>query len=130
MKLLFKSEFYKIKKACIKIRKELGNGFLEKIYENALTIELEKAGFHVQQQNEILVRYDNKIIGTFYPDIIVDNKIIIEMKCVSNISDFHKAQVLNYLKITGYELGLIINFPNNKKGFNIDRIPNFIEVNK
>ncbi|MEA1973437.1 MAG: GxxExxY protein, partial [Candidatus Cloacimonadota bacterium] len=61
------------------------------------------------------------------PDIIVDDKIIIELKCVSEISKIHKAQVINYLKITDFKLGIIINFPNDDLGFTIERIPNFIK---
>ena len=124
--LVFKEEFYKIKQACIKIRKSLGNGFLEKVYENALKIELEQLDFLVQTQVKLDVKYNGKIIGEYFADIIVDNKIIIELKCVTKLTDIHKAQILNYLKATHYKLGILINFPNNKLGFEIERIPNFI----
>ncbi len=125
MDLIYKEEFYKIKKACIIVRRKLGNGFLEKVYENALSIELKKLGFIIELQKELLVYYDDKIIGKYYADIVVDNKIIIELKTVSRILPIHKSQLLNYLVATGFELGVLINFPNDSNGFEIERIPNF-----
>lgn len=126
MYLIYKNEYYKIKEACIKVRSALGNGFLEKIYENALKIELNKMNFIVESQKQIKVKYCGIIIGNYYADLFVDYKIIIEIKCVNTLLNFHKAQLLNYLKATGLKLGLIINFPNNRRGFEIERIPNFI----
>ena len=128
--LIFKEEFFRIKKACIEVRKTLGNGFLEKVYENALLIELELLGFIVKTQTKLNVLYKNKVIGDYIADIIVDDKIIIELKCVSKITNVHKAQLLNYLKATVFKLGILINFPNDKLGFEIERIPNFITTNK
>ncbi len=128
--LIFKEKFYKIKKACIEVRKNLGNGFLEKVYENALRIELELLGFIVKTQTKLNVFYKGKIIGEYCADIIVDEKIIIELKCVSKITEVHKAQLLNYLKTTNYALGILINFPNDRLGFDIIRIPNFITSKK
>ncbi|MEA2096463.1 MAG: GxxExxY protein [Candidatus Cloacimonadota bacterium] len=130
IEIFFKEEFFKIKKACIEVRKNLGNGFLEKVYENALRIELELLGFIVKTQTKLNVIYKEKIIGEYCTDIIVDEKIIIELKCVSRITDVHKAQLLNYLKATDLKLGILINFPNDKLGFDIIRIPNFIKANK
>ena len=127
MDLIYKEEFYKVKQACIKVRKTLGNGFLEKVYENALVIELRKSGFNVEAQKELLVKYDNKIVGQYFADIVIDNKIIIELKTVSKLTEINKLQILNYLKATGYELGILINFPNEAKGFEIMRVPNFID---
>ncbi len=128
--LIFKEEFFKIKQACIEVRKNLGNGFLEKVYENALRIELELLGFIVKAQTKLNVIYKEKIIGEYCADIIADNKIIIELKCVSKITDVHKAQLLNYLKATDFKLGILINFPNDKLCFDIIRIPNFIIANE
>lgn len=125
--LLYKEEFYKIKKACIEVRKSLGNGFLEKVYENALKKELEIQGLKLEQQKELLVHYKDFVVGQYFADLVVNDKIIIELKCVSEILPIHKAQLLNYLKATRYKLGIIINFPNDKKGFEIIRVPNFIE---
>jgi len=127
MELIYKEEFYLIKQACITVRKKLGNGFLEKVYENALLIELKRLGLSAVPQKELLVQYRNQTIGQYFADIVVNDKIIIELKTVKNIENIHKMQVLNYLKATGHELGLLINFPNDSAGFDIVRIPNFIE---
>jgi len=127
MDLIFKDEFYKIKQACIEVRKRLGNGFLEKVYEKALVIELQRLGLTIETQKKILVYYRENIIGEYFADIVVDNKIIIELKCVEKLNEFHKAQLLNYLKATKIELGVLINFPNSRKGFEIERVPNLIE---
>ena len=127
MNLIYQDEFYRIKQACIKVRTILGNGFLEKVYENSLKHELIKDGFAIEQQKKLIVTYKGIIVGDYYADLVVDNKIIIEMKTAMKISDIHKLQILNYLKATGYKLGILINFPNNSKGFEIERIPNFLE---
>lgn len=120
MDIIYKDKYYLIKQACIEVRKVLGNGFLEKIYESALALELEKSGFLVETQKQLSVNYKGHVIGDYIADIVVDEKIIIELKAVNEIIDFHKAQLLNYLTITGYKLGLLINFPNNKAGFTIE----------
>ena len=127
MDLIFKEEFYLIKQACITVRKALGNGFLEKVYENALLIELKRLGLAVVSQKELLVKYRGQDVGQYFADIVVNDKIIIELKTVNKIVSIHRMQVLNYLKATGYELGILINFPNDSAGFDIERIPNFIE---
>jgi GxxExxY protein len=127
MELIFKEEFYLIKQACITVRKILGNGFLEKVYENALLIELKRLGLSVVSQKELLVKYRGQTIGQYFADIVINDKIIIELKTAKKIENIHKMQVLNYLKATGYELGVLINFPNDSAGFDIERIPNFIE---
>ncbi|MCD4817624.1 MAG: GxxExxY protein [Candidatus Cloacimonetes bacterium] len=119
MDLIFKEEFFKIKKACIEVRKRLGNGFLEKVYEKALSIELKRLGFNVESQKKIKILYRDQIIGEYFTDLIVDNKIIIELKCTEKLNKFHKAQLLNYLKATKIELGILINFSNNRIGFEI-----------
>ena len=125
--LIYKDDFYKIKAACIEVRKVLGNGFLEKVYENALKYELEQNGFNVENQKEIKVFYKNINVGKYFPDLVIDEKIIIELKCAKEISSIHKAQLFNYLKATGFRLGIIINYPNDKPGVEIERIPNFID---
>ena len=125
MNLIYKEEFFRIKKACIEVRKILGNGFLEKIYENALKRVLEGDGFNVEQQKEINVYFKGVIIGKYYADLELDGKIIIELKTVSKILSIHRSQLLNYLVATKYKLGIIINFPNDRNGFEIERIPNF-----
>ena len=127
MKLIYKEEFYLIKQACITVRETLGNGFLEKVYEKALLIELKQLGLNVVSQKELLVWYRNQNVGQYFADIVVNDKIIIELKTVKQITKVHKVQVLNYLKGSGIELGVLINFPNDSLGFEIERIPNFIE---
>ena len=127
MDLIFKEEFYLIKQACITVRKILGNGFLEKVYENALLIELKRLGLSVVSQKELLVKYRGQTIGQYFADIVINDKIIIELKTAKKIENIHKMQVLNYLKATEFELGILINFPNDSTGFEIERIPNFIE---
>lgn len=127
--LVYMEESFKIKQACIEVRKRIGNGFLEKVYEHALIIELELLNFNVESQKTIKVKYRDQIIGDYKADLIVDNKIIIELKCAERISNLHKAQLLNYLRVTGYKLGILINFPNNRKGFDYERVPNLIEQN-
>ena len=126
MELILKGKFYKIKQACIEVRKRLGNGFLEKVYERALVVELQRLGFDVETQKKIEVFYRESIIGEYFADIVVDNLIIIELKCVDKLNEFHKAQLLNYLKATKFELGILINFPNKRIGFEIKRVPNLI----
>ncbi len=124
--LIFKEEFFKIKEACIQVRKELGNGFLEKVYENSLKLELEAKDFIVESQKKLVVKYKNKTVGVYIADLVLDSKIIIEVKTADSITNIHRAQLLNYLKATGFKLGIIINFPPDRTGFDIERIPNYI----
>ncbi len=124
--LIFKDEFYKIKEACIEVRKELGNGFLEKVYENSLKIELESKGFTVESQKKLIVRFKGDIVGEYLADLVIDDKIIIELKTCAKLTNIHKAQLLNYLKATGYRLGILVNFPPSEMGFEIERMPNFL----
>ena len=92
----------------------LGCGFLERVYENALVIELRKSGLGIIQQQRMDVLYDNIVVGEYCADIIVDGQLIVEIKALSTLTDSHKAQILNYLKATGLKLGLLINFGNPK----------------
>ena len=124
MSIIFHKECYKIKKACIQVRKELGNGFLEKVYEEALEIELQQLGFLIETQKKIDVFYKGNVVGKYCADIVVNGKIIIELKCASKIVSAHRAQMLNYLRATGMKLGLLINFPNDSRGFTLERVPN------
>lgn len=124
--LIYKEEFFKIKEACIEVRKELGNGFLEKVYENSLKLELEAKGFATESQKKLVVKYKNNSVGEYIADLVLDEKIIIELKTTNSLTDIHKAQILNYLKATGYKLGILINFPPDSTGFDIERIPNFM----
>jgi len=93
-----------------KVHNTLGFGFLEKIYENALVIELNKNGLIVKQQSEINVYYENQLVGEYYADIVVNDEIIVELKSVQNLAKEHEVQLVNYLQATGKEVGLLINF--------------------
>ncbi len=126
MELLYKQEFYDIKSACIELKNELGLGFLEKVYENALKIELEERGFVVEQQYPIQVTYKNKVVGEYFADLYVVDKVIIEIKTVNEIANIHKAQLLNYLKATGVKLGVLVNFSRERNTADIERVPNMI----
>jgi GxxExxY protein len=88
----------------------LGSGFLEKIYENALTLELRKNGLKVKQQHGIQVRYDGVVVGEFAADLLVEDKVIIELKTTKALDDIHMAQCLNYLKATDLTVCLLVNF--------------------
>lgn len=96
--------------AFYKVYNQLGYGFLEKVYENALIFELERRGVHVQQQVPINVQYEGQTVGEYFADILVEGKVIIELKAAERISEAHNAQLINYLKATGIEVGLILNF--------------------
>jgi GxxExxY protein len=93
-----------------KVYNTLGSGFLEKVYENALLLELTEAGFKVEKQVPIEVYYKNKIIGNYYSDLIIDDTIILEIKAVDHLCDIHEAQLTHYLKATNLEVGLLLNF--------------------
>ena len=94
----------------IEVHKRLGPGFLESIYENALIIELQRQKLHVEQQREVIIKYDSVEVGRHRLDLIVDNTIVVELKAVKNIEDIHFAIVKSYLKALGKEHGLLINF--------------------
>lgn len=88
----------------------LGNGFLEKVYENALVVELAERSIPLQQQVAIQVLYKQVSVGQYVCDLLVDNKVIVEVKAVRTLLPEHEAQILNYLKATGIEVGLLLNF--------------------
>jgi len=88
----------------------LGSGFLEKVYENAMAHELRKAGLAVQQQAGIAVNYDGVIVGDYVADLLVGNEVLVELKAVKGIDNVHFAQCMNYLKATGLQVCLLINF--------------------
>jgi GxxExxY protein len=88
----------------------LGSGFLEKVYENAMRIDLERAGFAVQQQHPIPVIWRGQVVGDYYADLLIDGCVIVELKAVKTLDEIHMAQCLNYLKATGIKVCLLINF--------------------
>ena len=88
----------------------LGHGFLEKVYQNALYTELKNNGFEVESQKQIKVYYKNVEVGEYYADLIVNDKVILELKATETITEAHEFQLLNYLKSTNIEVGLLLNF--------------------
>ena len=108
--LLHEDKTEKIIQAFYKVYNELGYGFRENVYGNALAIELQELGFQVSQQHEIRVYYHGREIGEYYADLVVDNLIILEIKAARNLVEDHEAQSLNYLKATVFEVGLLLNF--------------------
>jgi GxxExxY protein len=100
----------KIIKAFYKVYNTLGYGFLEKVYENAMMIELRKMGIQAAQQQNIKVYYENEEISDYFADIFVENAVIVELKAAKVISEEHEAQLTNYLKATSIEVGLLLNF--------------------
>jgi len=92
------------------IQHTLGCGFLEKVYENALAHELRKLGLVVAQQHDIAVHYDGVIVGKYAADLVVENRLLIELKAVQMLDAMHQAQCLHYLKATGFWLCLLLNF--------------------
>jgi GxxExxY protein len=97
-------------KAFYDVYNALGYGFLEKVYENALVLELRKMGLDVVSQARIEVRYDGQVVGEYFADLLVEQKVIVEVKAARALGDGHEAQLLNYLKATPYEVGLLLNF--------------------
>ena len=100
----------KIIKAAYQVYNTLGFGFLEKVYENALAIEVREAGLSVEQQQPVKVSYRGAIVGDYVADLIVDGKVLVELKSVSTLDKAHEVQLVNYLKATGMEVGLLLNF--------------------
>ncbi len=89
---------------------QLGYGFLEKVYENSLVIELQNSGLLVAQQYPITVVYRDQVVGEYLADLVVENAVIVEVKAVRDLIKEHEAQLLNYLKATQFEVGLLLNF--------------------
>lgn len=92
------------------VHNALGAGFLEKVYENALRLELAAAGLRVEQQCPIPVQYRGEVVGDFFADLMVEDRLIVELKAVQNIAKEHEVQLVNYLAATGMDDGLLINF--------------------
>jgi GxxExxY protein len=88
----------------------LGYGFLEKVYENSLVLELHSLGFRVEQQKPIKVYYGRFSVGVYFADLVVENKVILELKAAESVNPAHEAQLQNYLKATDIEVGLLFNF--------------------
>lgn len=93
-----------------RVSNDLGAGFLEKVYHNALLIELREAGLATRSEHPINVFYKGRIVGEYYADILVDDLVLVELKAVSALDSIHQAQCLNYLKATGLSVCLLLNF--------------------
>lgn len=107
---------------------ELGAGFLESVYHNALRIALEQKGLSVACQHPIAVMFRGQCVGQFYADLFIQNLVIVEIKAVKALAPEHQAQVINYLKATGIDVGLLINFGNPKLEYKrLTRIKNIDE---
>ncbi len=119
-KFLYKELTYKVIGLAMEVHRELGSGFLEKVYENALMVQLKENDIKAEQQVPIKIKYQEEIIGDYIADIVIEDKIILELKSVSKIIGVHKAQLGNYLKATGKEVGLILNF--GSKSLEVERI--------
>ncbi|MBN2389151.1 MAG: GxxExxY protein [Anaerolineae bacterium] len=100
----------KIIGCAFKMHNTLGPGYLEKVYENAMCIELAKQGLQVRQQQPVTVRYEGQVVGEYLVDLWVEDRIIVELKAVQALTKAHEAQVVNYLTATGTDIGLLINF--------------------
>ena len=108
--MLHKDITGKIIKAFYNVNDKLGFGFLEKVYENAMIIELKKMGLDVKQQKNLKVYYDGKEVGDYFADLIVNDLVIVELKAAESLCDDHEAQLINYLRATKIEVGLLLNF--------------------
>ena len=105
---------YQINGAIYEVNRILGGGFLEKVYQNALILELENRGLKAESQVPITVLYKNAEVGEYFADIVVEDRVILELKAVESVEKVHEAQLLNYLKATGYKVGLLVNFTHPK----------------
>ena len=121
-KVVFKELSYNIVGLAMEVHKKLVYGFMEKIYENAMMVLPEREKISARQQVAIPVYFEEKIIGDYFADIVVDNKIILEIKAATSIMNTHCAQLLNYLTATKLQLGIILNF--GKKKLEYDRLVN------
>ncbi len=107
--IIYEELSFQVMSAVFEVHNVLGSGFLEKVYENALVKEFRIRGVSVEAQKEIAVSYKGLSVGCYFADILVDRKIIIELKAVERLSRINEAQLLNYLKATGIKLGYLIN---------------------
>lgn len=112
--LLYKDEVYQVVGCAMEVLNTLGHGFLEKPYENALAVEFGIRNIPVLQQQRFDVVYKNNKVGDYIPDLIVFDKVIVETKTIDRIGNNERGQVINYLKITGFRVGIILNFKHAK----------------
>lgn len=108
--LLHKKITDAVLRAYYDVYNELGHGFLEKVYQNAIYFELKSLGYDVEAQKQIKVYFRNQLVGEYYADILIEDKVIIELKACELLMNVHIAQLMNYLKATEVEVGLLLNF--------------------
>ncbi|HLX21717.1 MAG TPA: GxxExxY protein [Usitatibacter sp.] len=96
--------------AAQRVSSVLGCGFLEKVYENALVVELGRRGLKVVQQKALAVSYESKVVGEYFADLVVENEVVVELKTVKNLDSIHEAQCINYLRASGAPICLLMNF--------------------
>ena len=114
--ILYRDESHEIMECAFSVYNNLGSGFLEAIYQEALEVELRERSIPFESQKEITVYYKGEpLIKKYIADIIVDDKIILELKTVSKLTDIESAQLINYLKATGIQLGILLNFGHKKR---------------
>ena len=114
MALLHEELSEKVLGACFDVMRELGAGFLESVYEKALFVALSEKGLAVQSQAPLRVTFRGQAVGEFYADLLVEGKLVVELKAVRVLAPEHSAQVINYLKATGIDVGLLVNFGNKR----------------
>lgn len=120
MELIHNELVYKIIGFAMEFHKTLGVAFLESVYENAIIFKMRLQHIIFQSQKKYPVNYKGKVIKDFICDLIVENKIVVELKAIKQLGSIERAQIINYLKVTGHQLGLIINF--GEKSLNYERI--------
>ena len=108
--LLYKDITDKTLKAFYSVYNKLGFGFLEKVYENAMLLELKEMNVYCERQKPIKVHYKGEIVGEYYADILIEGKVILELKAAESLAEAHELQLVNYLKATELEVGLLLNF--------------------
>ena len=101
---------YKVIGSAYKVHNVLGPGFLEKVYENALTLELKRLGIHARQQVKLPVLYEGQQVGLYFPDLWIENYLIVEIKAILTLAPAHEIKLVHYLTATGIDDGLLINF--------------------
>jgi|SRR5215204_2975309 len=115
--MLYEDLTKKALEACFEVTRELGAGFLESVYEKALLIALQEKGLSAKAQFPLAVKFRGRVVGEFYADVLLEDKVIIELKAVRALTPEHHAQLINYLNATGIDIGLLVNFGNPKLEF-------------
>jgi GxxExxY protein len=120
--IIYKDEVYAIQGAVFEVYREMGSGFLEAVYQECLERELKRGNIPFESQKELVLKYKGELLNQKYkPDLICYDKIIVELKAVKEVADGHRAQIFNYLKATGFRLGLLVNFGHYPKA-TVERI--------